>query len=218
MRAETTSRLDKHSLVVTYCDGIGCNASTKGAVNMLQLGFRVKELIGGLDWWKRDGHKTHGTVAADLSGERSHTMSQERLRILNMLAAGKITVDEAEKLLQAMSGPAQGRETSGDATRPERDHKEIRYLHIVVDETAGGEREGDKVHIRVPLKLLRAGVKLASLIPREAREKANAALADRGIALDLNDIRTENLDEMLSALEDLIVEVEGKEKVRIFFQ
>lgn len=59
MSLETIRHLRKEALVVTYCDGIGCNASTKGAMNMLQLGFRVKELIGGLDWWKRDGHGTH---------------------------------------------------------------------------------------------------------------------------------------------------------------
>ena len=59
MSPETTRHIKKDALIVTYCDGIGCNASTKGALNMLKLGFRVKELIGGLDWWKRDGHKTH---------------------------------------------------------------------------------------------------------------------------------------------------------------
>ena len=64
MSPETTKSLDKNALVVTYCDGIGCNASTKGAVNMVKLGFRVKELIGGLDWWKRDGHKTHGAAVS----------------------------------------------------------------------------------------------------------------------------------------------------------
>ena len=65
MLPETTIDVDKQSLVVTYCDGIGCNASTKGALNMLKLGFRVKELMGGLDWWKRDGHPTHSGAAAD---------------------------------------------------------------------------------------------------------------------------------------------------------
>lgn len=62
MSATTTSALDRTTLVVTYCDGIGCNASTKGALNMTKLGFRVKELMGGLDWWKRDGHPTEGNV------------------------------------------------------------------------------------------------------------------------------------------------------------
>lgn len=58
MSAETTAHLDHAALMVSYCDGIGCNASTKGALNLARLGFRVKELIGGLDWWKRDGHPT----------------------------------------------------------------------------------------------------------------------------------------------------------------
>jgi len=57
MNEETTKGFDRMALVVTYCDGIGCNASTKGALNMARLGFRVKEPIGGLDWWKRDWHK-----------------------------------------------------------------------------------------------------------------------------------------------------------------
>ena len=67
MSSDTTRHLDKTAIVVTYCDGIGCNASTKGAGNMLELGFRVKELIGGLDWWKRDGHQTHGAAVSDAS-------------------------------------------------------------------------------------------------------------------------------------------------------
>jgi rhodanese-related sulfurtransferase len=67
MSPETTKHVDRNVLVVTYCDGIGCNGSTKGAVNMLKLGFRVKELIGGIDWWKRDGHKTHTATTSDKS-------------------------------------------------------------------------------------------------------------------------------------------------------
>lgn len=57
------SDLDKSKLYVTYCDGIGCNASTKTAYKMLTLGFNVKEMLGGLDWWKRDGYETHGNEA-----------------------------------------------------------------------------------------------------------------------------------------------------------
>lgn len=60
----TTSNLDKTITYITYCDGIGCNASTKGALNLAKLGFTVKELLGGLDWWKRDGYATEGTQGA----------------------------------------------------------------------------------------------------------------------------------------------------------
>ena len=63
MDAETTRAIDRKTLVVTYCDGIGCNASTKGALKLSQLGFKVKELIGGLDWWRRDGYATAGAQA-----------------------------------------------------------------------------------------------------------------------------------------------------------
>ena len=52
--------LDRSKLYVCYCDGIGCNASTKTALKLLTLGFSVRELIGGMDWWKRDGYATHG--------------------------------------------------------------------------------------------------------------------------------------------------------------
>jgi len=63
MDMETTKHLDKSMLYVTYCDGIGCNASTKGALKMAELGFNVKELLGGLDWWRRDCYETHGKNA-----------------------------------------------------------------------------------------------------------------------------------------------------------
>lgn len=58
---ETTKHLDITKIYVIYCDGIGCNASTKGALKMTKLGFKLKELIGGLAWWKLDGYATKGT-------------------------------------------------------------------------------------------------------------------------------------------------------------
>jgi rhodanese-related sulfurtransferase len=64
MTSETTKHLSRSALLVSYCDGIGCNASTKGALNLAKLGFRVKELIGGIDWWKRDGHRTDSQAAS----------------------------------------------------------------------------------------------------------------------------------------------------------
>ena len=60
MSVESTKELDKSKTYVTYCDGIGCNGSTNGALNLAKLGFNVKELLGGLDWWKRDGYATDG--------------------------------------------------------------------------------------------------------------------------------------------------------------
>jgi rhodanese-related sulfurtransferase len=60
MSTTTTAHLDKDALIVTYCNGIRCNGSTKGALNMVQLGFRVKELIGGMDCWRVEGYPVDG--------------------------------------------------------------------------------------------------------------------------------------------------------------
>ncbi len=58
--------LNLKTVYVTYCDGIGCNASTKAALKLAQLGYHVKELMGGIDWWKRDGYKTKSkTMSSD---------------------------------------------------------------------------------------------------------------------------------------------------------
>lgn len=66
MDATTTARLDRSKVYITYCDGIGCNGSTKAALKLASLGFQVKELIGGLDFWKRDGHPlTWGDAAGE---------------------------------------------------------------------------------------------------------------------------------------------------------
>ena len=69
MNEETTGHLDREVTYVTYCDGIGCNASTKGALNMTALGFKVKELIGGIEWWKKDGYDTEGTAGVELGAK-----------------------------------------------------------------------------------------------------------------------------------------------------
>ena len=60
---DSLAGLSRSPLYVAYCDGIGCNASTKTAIKLASAGFRVKELIGGLDWWKRDNHATEGLAA-----------------------------------------------------------------------------------------------------------------------------------------------------------
>lgn len=64
MTEEGTASLGRGPLYVVYCDGIGCNASTNAALKMAKLGFSVKELIGGLDWWKKSGFPTEGSAVA----------------------------------------------------------------------------------------------------------------------------------------------------------
>ena len=69
MNEASTAHLDRGKTYVAYCDGIGCNASTKGAYRLAALGFQVKELLGGLDFWLRDGHPVaQGSAPGSLVG------------------------------------------------------------------------------------------------------------------------------------------------------
>ena len=74
MNEESAKALDPSKVYVVYCDGIGCNGSTKGAYKLASLGFKVKELLGGFEWWCREGYAT-------ASGPERSTLSQEKRRV-----------------------------------------------------------------------------------------------------------------------------------------
>ncbi len=135
-------------------------------------------------------------------------MNEERRKILEMLADKKISVDDAEKLLAAVSeAPAPA---GAAAAKPG-----PKYLRVLV-EPAPGNKEGDKVNIRVPLNLVRAGLKFASFIPSQVQDKVNAELKEKGVPFDLSRFNPQDIEALLVHLNDLTVEVEGKENVRIF--
>lgn len=142
-------------------------------------------------------------------------MNENRKQILEMLAAGQINADEAERLIAALErGPAVA---PGEASGPDRPARP-KYLRVVVEADQGAHRSGPaKVNVRVPMQLLRAGVKLATIIPPQARIKVNDALHEQGIDLDVDRITPENLDELVYHLKDLTIDIGDKnEKVRIF--
>jgi rhodanese-related sulfurtransferase len=60
--AQSTTHLSKDKLIVTYCWGVGCNSSTKAAEKLSALGFKVKEMIGGIEYWRREGGEVEGTL------------------------------------------------------------------------------------------------------------------------------------------------------------
>jgi len=141
-------------------------------------------------------------------------VTQERKSILEMVAAGKVTADEAARLLTALENGVQTAVEPVDAGRG----RTPKYLRVVVEQEEDGEGPL-KVNIRVPLQLLRAGVRLASLIPPRATQEVNTALAKEGIAFDLSQLKPENLDELIDQLRDLTVDIDqekDKLKVRIF--
>lgn len=139
-------------------------------------------------------------------------MNPDRRAILQMVADGKITADEAERLIAALDRPAV--EPNALAASPAAPSN-ARYLRVVVDTV---DEEGPtKVNVKVPMQLLRAGVRLSSLIPTQARDKVNAAMAEHGVAFDFNQLKPENLEALVEQLNDLTVDVDQeKTKVRVF--
>jgi rhodanese-related sulfurtransferase len=55
---QTVAHLRRDAVYVVYCASPGCNAGAKGAARLAELGFQVKEMIGGLEYWKREGYPT----------------------------------------------------------------------------------------------------------------------------------------------------------------
>lgn len=149
-------------------------------------------------------------------------MNEHRRQILEMLAAGKITADEAERLLAALE-PDAGATTSAagakeSGTAPKSRAKYLRVL-VEADEQMTGMKGQTTVNVRVPMQLLRAGVRLASLIPQQAHQQLDEALSRHGVPVTLSQIKPENLEEIVDHLEDLTVDVDGQEgntRVKVF--
>ena len=143
-------------------------------------------------------------------------MNENRKRILEMLAAGQINADEAERLLAALEKEPPATASAGDSeSHPKAWPK---YLRVVVESEEGHAGPGpSKVNVRVPFQLLRAGVRLHGIIPSTARVKVNEALRQQGIDLDINNLKPENLEELIYQLKDLTVDIDDKtSKVRVF--
>ncbi|MGF1432118.1 rhodanese-like domain-containing protein [Kitasatospora sp. LaBMicrA B282] len=69
--------IDRDTVVVTYCWGPGCNGATRAALAFARLGYRVKEMLGGFEYWVREGfafeteHGTEQRAIDDLTAPRS---------------------------------------------------------------------------------------------------------------------------------------------------
>jgi len=133
-------------------------------------------------------------------------MASERTKILRMVANGTITPEEGERLLSRLDSPG----TATAVAEPElgagdRSAKPLKYLRVVVD----GK---DQVNIRVPIGLIRTGIKLTTLVPLTASKN----LSRHGI--DLSRFNNLDGDELLEALRELKVDVDAGngDVVRVF--
>lgn len=128
-------------------------------------------------------------------------MSAERKKIIEMVAEGKITAEDAERLLEKLGSSERRDQQEGKEPGAETPRTGVpKYLRVVVNSS-----DDDKVNVRVPLALVRTGLKLTTMLP----EKASDQLKEQGI--DLSQLSELQGDELLEALRELTVDVESSD-------
>jgi len=132
-------------------------------------------------------------------------MSTERKQVLEMLAEGKITTADADRLLDKLNGSRATGNAGATAKTPSAGAP--KFLRVVVD-----AHDGDTVNIRVPLSLVRTGIKLSTMLPPKVSVKLN----ENGI--DLSQLSKLEGDDLVQALRELQVDVKSNDgdKVRVF--
>lgn len=143
-------------------------------------------------------------------------MSEDRARILNMLASGKITAEEAERLLDALSASSPEPEaapTSSTTPAVKAPLGAPKFLYVKVIST-----KGDNVDVKVPLQLVRAGLKLTSLIPPQAMDQINDSMSEHGMSIDFQNLKPEDIEDLLVALREMEVNVDSAEgdNIRVY--
>ena len=135
-------------------------------------------------------------------------MSAESQRILEMVAEGKLSPADAERLLEKLS-QSDGREAAA-AAEPGKSSR--RFLRIVVEKPGR-----DAVNVRIPLAFLRTGMAW-TVLPKAARERLEERGIDLGRFVSLRELGSMEPAQLDAVLQQLNVEIEkGNGKtVRIF--
>ena len=136
-------------------------------------------------------------------------MSEDRTRILNMLADGRITAEEAERLLDALdtragayAEPAQPG-IKGDSGPLRAALPKYLYVKVVAV-------NGDNVDAKIPIALVRSGLTLTSLIPSKAMDQINDSMSEHGMSVDFSNLKPEDIDELVGTLREMEINVDAK--------
>jgi hypothetical protein len=142
-------------------------------------------------------------------------MSDETRRVLELVAQGKVTVDEADQLLRAMGAPAP--EAGAAAPAPEdAERPKPRWLRINVHKTAKEGHHDKDVNIRVPIAIVKSGMRLGALIPGLAGDQFAARMREKGLDVDFSKLDAATVETMLKELSDTNIQIDsGRAQVRI---
>ena len=131
--------------------------------------------------------------------------NEQHSKILDLLAEGKITFDQARDLFDAVDNakPEEPQTASSSSVKVK-----AQWLNINVV-----EHGNVVVEMRIPLKLIRAGVKLGALIPPEVMKK----MGENHIDFDFSNINPDNIEELIEGISEMTINVsDGGDGVRMW--
>jgi hypothetical protein len=142
-------------------------------------------------------------------------MCDETRRVLDLVAQGKITVDEAQQLLSALDTPA-AEAAAPAAGAEEGERPKARWLRIAIHKT-GNEGHRDKdVNIRVPIAIVKTGMRLGALIPGLAGDQVAKKMREKGLDVDFTKLDAAAIDSVLKDLSETNIDIDdGRAQVRI---
>ncbi len=132
-------------------------------------------------------------------------MTNDRRKVLDMLAEGKFNADDADRLLAKIQSDRP--QDPSEEARPNTGQRPLKYLRVLVSSD-----NGDNVNIRVPMALVRTGLMLTTMIPAAASDE----LEKKGV--DLSGLSNLDGNELVEALRELNVDVDSAngDTVRVF--
>jgi hypothetical protein len=151
------------------------------------------------------------------------THTDDTRRVLDLVAQGKLTVDEADRLIKALSADPPP-ETAAPAEDTATDGRErVRWIRINIQKPANDGHKAKNVNIRVPIAVVKGGMRLGAIIGTFAGDKAARRMKAQGLDIDLAKISSDlsqmngpEFDEFLRSLNETNIEIDdGKSQVRI---
>jgi hypothetical protein len=146
------------------------------------------------------------------------TENDHRRRVLDLLAQGKITVDDADQLLRALGASSPGSEPTAAAEPAGR--QDARWVRVTVNKAARDGRPPKQVSIRVPMSLVRGGVRLGAIFPQfTSRDSVGQHFREHGFDVDWSKLDLSQLDTVLQNLDETTIDVDkGKAQIRISYE
>ena len=164
-------------------------------------------------------------------------MNEEQRRILDMLEANKINASEAERLLGAIGGgntatattppPAECQTEVAVGHVDETGTRSVRltksqpgqglknqYLMVIIEKHESGQEPGESLNLRIPIRLLKSGVNLATLLPHRWQDRIAELLKRSGVHPEGKETVWDTVVERIS---EIAVDVDNpQERIQVY--